>query len=143
MKILILIFILGGFRAHAQTGFFLAIDSKGPCAKQIVSLNGSKKFCITAEAIIKDSEFKVEGQIRDDLTHKNQYFYIRFTKTGFETLTLVCKGLSEKELLFVVDGKVVGIYESKNLKPMQHMPISGPNNSREFKWVYETLTKSH
>jgi hypothetical protein len=143
MKGFLFIFVFVGYYSSAQTGFFLALDKTVPCTKSLVSLDEQQKYCITDEPIIKSSEFKVEGKIQDDLTQKNQYFNIRFTKSGFETLKLICEHLPEKQLLLVVNGKVAGTYQSKNLRPMSVMPISGTANSQEIKWLYENLSHSH
>lgn len=126
--------------AFGQTGFFLVVDNKDQCFQTIVSVDEKEKFCITEEAVIKDSEFKVDGEIQfADLAQKNQYFNIRFTDKGLETLRLICSYLPEKKLILVVKGKAAGSYDNKKLRPMLLMPISGKANSKELKWVFENL----
>jgi hypothetical protein len=140
----VILMVLAGYKQlSAQTGFFLIVDNKNSCSKPLYSLDGRQRYCVTDEAIIKDSEFKVEGNIQDDLTQRNQYFTIRFTKNGLETLKLICENFPEQKLLFVVNGKVAGTYDNKKLIPMALMPISGLANSKEIKWVYDNLTKPH
>ncbi len=142
MKIFLIsvFFIIANKFAVGQTGFFLVVETKEQCFQTVVSLDGKNRFCITEEAIIKDSEFKVDGEILfTDLTQKTQYFNIRFTDKGLETLKLICQYLSEKKLILVVKGKVAGLYDNKKLKPLQLMPILGKTNSKELKWVFENL----
>lgn len=145
MKVFMISFLLAAFvqvNEGGPTGFFLALDNTTNC-KPIPTLDGQNEFCITDEAIIKESEFKVDGVLQDDLLKKTQYFNLRFSQSGFETLKLICEKLPEKKLLFVVNGKVVGAYDNKKFKPSQIIPISGISNSKEIKWVYEALKKPH
>lgn len=144
MKISVVLFVFSFvvFSAAAQTGFYLIVDDKQPCEKSLFAVDKyiSTKYCVTDEPIIKESEFKVDSKILEDLTKQHQYFNIRFTKSGFETLKLICEHLPENQLVFVVKGKVAGTYASKNLKPAMVIPISGKANSAEIKWVYENLS---
>jgi hypothetical protein len=143
MKILVtlILFSFAGFFVDAQTGFYLVLDNKAPCKKALYAVDKyiNTKFCVTDEAIIKESEFKLDSKILEDLNKQNQYFNIRFTKSGYETLKLICERLPEKQLVFVVKGKVAGTYPSKSLKPAMVIPITGKANSAEIKWVYENL----
>ncbi len=123
----------------AQTGFFLAIENKDQCPHLVKAVDFLQEYCITEEPIIKSSEFKVEGSLEYDLSRTTQYFIIHFTKSGFETLKLICSYMPEKQLVLVVDGKAAGVYDKKKLKPTQIMPINGKADSKEIKWVYETL----
>jgi hypothetical protein len=132
--------VLANKFAFGQTGFFLVVETKDQCFQTVVSLDEKNKFCITEEAVIKDSEFKVDGGILfTDLTQTDQNFNIRFSDNGLESLKLICQHLPEKRLILVVKGKVAGIYENKKLKPIQKMPITGKTNSKELKWVFENL----
>lgn len=142
IPVTLIFFSLASFVADAQTGFYLVLDSKSPCEKSLYAVDkyNSTKFCVTNEPVINESEFKVDSNILDDLGKQNQYFNIRFTKSGFETLKLICEHLPEKQLVFVVKGKVAGTYPSKSLKPAMVIPITGKANSAEIKWVYENLS---
>src|SRR5205814_333803 len=130
-----------GFYLKAQTGFFLVIEAKDFCEHPILSFDEKRKYCITDEAIIGKSEFKVDSELQFDLTQKNQFFNLRFTKQGFETLKMICQHMPEKTLVFIVNGKAAGTYNSKGLKPTLIMPINGIANSDEIKWVFENLKK--
>ncbi len=60
MKILfavITLFFSSDFYASAQTGFYLVVDSKELCANSVISLDAKQEYCLTKEAIIKDTEF--------------------------------------------------------------------------------------
>jgi len=135
------VILLSTLCAFAQTGFFF-VDNKGHCSIAVKSVNNQDEYCITEEPIIKGSEFKTEGNLQYDLTQQNQFFNIRFTKNGFETLKLICEHMPEKGLVLVVNGKVAGTYDGKNLKPTLVMPVSGKANSKEITWVFENL-KNH
>ncbi len=129
------------FCASAQTGFFLIAETKGNCSHLVKSVDyqNQNEYCITDEPIIKSAEFSVVGQLQYDLLKTTQFFNIRFTKSGYETLKLICDHMPEKQLLFVVTNKAAGIFDSKKLKPSQLMPISGVADSKEIKWVFENV----
>lgn len=142
MRILIMALYLfpSGFCALAQTGFYLIVDNNENCSHLVKTLDYKEKYCITVDPIISGGEFHVEGSLQYDQSHENQFFSLRLTKGGVETLTLVCTNLPEKQLVLVVNGKAAGIYYNKNFKPTQLMPISGKANSKEINWVYDNLT---
>src|SRR5258706_2710293 len=128
------------FYAAAQTGFFLIIE-KGFCEHPAMSLDNTEKYCIPEEPIIKASEFKPEGDLQNDAITQIQFFNLRFTKSGFETLKVICEQMPEKKLVFVVNGKAVGTYDSKNFKPGQVIQISDKAKSKMISWVFENLKK--
>lgn len=136
----ILLWIAGSIPGICQTGFFIALDKKDFCVQKVIALDGKSEFCVTNEPIISAKDFKVEGGIKyTDLTQQTEYFNLRFTDKGFESLQLICEHFPEKQLLLIVKGKVVGDYESKKLKLVQVMPISGKAHSKELRWVYDNL----
>jgi hypothetical protein len=124
--------------AFGQTGFFLLVD-KGSCERSAVALDNKQKYCITEEPIIKQSEFKIEGELQNYSQTQTEFFNLRFTKSGFETLKLICDRMPEKKLVFVVKGRAVGTYDGKNLRPRQVIQISGKSDSKEIRWVLENL----
>src|SRR5258708_6315369 len=130
------------FYAAAKTGFFLIIE-KGFCAHPAMSLDDKQKYCIPEEPIIKESEFKTEGNLENDPISQSQFFNLRFTKSGFETLKVICELMPEKRLVFVVNGKAVGTYDSKNLKPGQVIQISDKAKSKMISWIFENLKKNN
>jgi hypothetical protein len=132
-------FQISVFYATAQTGFFLIIENKEHCAHPVTSIDFQEEYCITEIAIIKESEFKAEGELQSDLVLNSRFFYIRFTKSGFETLKMICEHLPEKHLVLVVNGKAIGTYDGKKLKPTERMPIIGKADSKEINWVFENL----
>ncbi len=142
MKILFTIFchlLISNFSVFAQTGFFLVVDNKEHCIHLLKSVDYQQEFCVPEEPIIKSSEFNVEGKLEYDVLKENQFFNLRFSQTGFETLKLICQRLPLKQLVLVVNGKVAGTFDSKKMKPIQLMAINGKADSKEIKWVYETL----
>lgn len=142
MKILFTAFYLTlvpQIRSLAQTGFFLVVENKDQCPHLVKAVDFLQEYCIPEEPIIKPSEFKVEGNLEYDLSQTTQYFIIHFTKSGFETLKLICDHMPEKQLVLVVGGKAAGVYDKKKLTPAQIMPINGKADSKEIKWVFETL----
>src|SRR5258706_4779024 len=130
------------FYAAAQTGLFLIVE-KGFCEHPTMSLDGTQKYCIPEEPIIKELEFKTEGNLENDASTHSQFFNLRFSKSGFETLKVICERMPEKKLVFVVSGKAVGTYDSKNLKPAQVIQISGKPDSKEISWIFENLKKKN
>jgi hypothetical protein len=131
------------FCATAQTGFFLAMEDIVKCEHLATSLDFKQKYCITEEPIISETEFKVEGGLQNDLITQNQFFNLRFSKTGFEKLKTICERLPQDKLVFVVKGKAIGTYESKNLKPAQLIQISAKADSNDLSWVLENLKKTN
>ncbi len=123
----------------AQTGFFLKLDNKANCSLLVTSVDSKNEFCVPPESVINESEFKVEGGLQFNLTHSDVYFNIRFTKTGFETLKMICDFMPEKDLLLVVNGKAVNL--TNKSQPRQLIRISGPADSKEIQWIFENLTK--
>lgn len=130
------------FYGSAQTGFFLIIE-KGFCEHPAMSLDNTQKYCIPEEPIIKGSEFKPEGNLLSDVSTQSQFFNLRFTNSGFETLKVICEQMPEKKLVLVVNGKAVGTYDNKNLKPRQVIQISGKADSKEISWIFENLKKDN
>jgi len=142
MKLIILFaafFIFTSGFSSAQTGFFLIVTSKENCPHLVKSVDYKQTYCIPNDPIIGGKEFRVEGNLQYDLTHENQFFGLRLTKEGLETLRLICANLPEKQLVLVVNGKAAGLYNNKNFKPAELMSISGKANSPEFHWVYDNL----
>jgi hypothetical protein len=127
------------FSSMAQTGFFLIVPNKENCSHLIKTVDFRQEYCITADPIISGKEFQVEGNLQYDLLHENQFFSLRLTTGGLETLRLICTNLPEKQLVLVVNGKAAGLYNNKNFKPAQLMSISGKADSKEFNWVYDNL----
>jgi hypothetical protein len=141
MKVILAVFLWATpeLCAFAQSGFFLVVASKSPCAHLVQTVDFQQEYCITEDPIIKPTDFTVVGDLQYDLVHENQFFNLRFTKSGLETLTLICKNLPDKQLVLVVNGKAAGIYRNKSIQPVQLMPISGKANSKEIRWVYDNL----
>jgi hypothetical protein len=123
----------------AQTGFFLKMDNKASCSLIVTSVDSKNEFCITPEPVINESEFKVEDSLQFNPSHSDIYFNIRFTKTGFETLKMICDFMPEKDLLLVVKGKTITL--TNKSQPRQVIRISGPSDSKEIRWVFENLKK--
>src|SRR5258706_14260190 len=114
---------ISNFCALAQTGFFLIVTTKENCSHLIKTVDNGQEYCITGDPIIGGGEFQVEGNLQDDLLHENQFFSLRLTTGGLETLRLICTNFPEKQLVLVVNGKSAGIYNNKNFKPAQLMSI--------------------
>jgi hypothetical protein len=145
MKTLFTVFyfvFISSLCALSQTGFFLVVGNNDHCSRLVKSFDYLQQYCITEEPIIKEMEFKAEGSLQYGLTQQEQFFNIRFTKNGFETLKLICKHLPDKKLVLVVNGKGIGTYDNRNLKPTVLMQISGKANSKEINWVFENLKKN-
>lgn|GEM_PF-5580115 len=132
-------FLASDFCSMAQTGFFLIVPNKKNCSRLIKTVDLTQEYCITADPIISGEEFQVEGNLQYDFLHENQFFSLRLTAGGLETLKLICNNLPEKQLVLVVKGKAAGLYNNKNFKPAQLISISGKANSKEFNWVYDNL----
>jgi hypothetical protein len=128
-----------GFSAVAQTGFFLIVPNKENCPHLVKTVDNNQEYCIPNDPIINGEEFHAEGNLQYDPARNNQFFGLRLTKAGLETLRLICANFPEKQLVLVVNGKAAGLYDNKNFKPAPLMSISGKANSKEFNWVYEKL----
>lgn len=123
--------------ASAQTGFFLKLNSKTSDSYLVSTFDSKNEFLVPLEPIINELQFKVADSLQYDPIHNDQYFNIRFTKLGFETLKMVCDIVPEKELVLVVNGKAITL--TNKSKPRQLMRISGPANSEEVRWIFENL----
>jgi hypothetical protein len=137
MKIPLFICWLGLASASAQTGFFLKLDAKTSDSHLVTTVDAKTEFLVPLEPIIPASEFNLYDSLQRDPIYNDEYFNIRFTKIGFETLKMICESLPDKELLLVVNGKAVTL--TNKSKPRQTMRISGPVNSKEIRWIFENL----
>jgi hypothetical protein len=125
------------YSASAQTGFFLKLDSKTSDSHLVSTVDSKNEFLVPLEPIINGFEFKVADSLQYDPIHNDQYFNIRFTKIGFETLKMICELVPAKELVLVVNGKAITL--TNKSKPGQLMRISGPANSEEILWIFKNL----
>src|SRR6267154_6756995 len=86
-----------GFCSIAQTGFFLIVTNKENCPHLVKTVDNQQQYCIPVDPIISGEEFRVEGNLQYDLSRNNQFFGLRLSKLGLETLRLICANLPEKQ----------------------------------------------
>jgi hypothetical protein len=142
LSVLTIFYFSIAFGSNAQTGFYLVMENGGTyCAREVEDFDGKKKYCVPENPIVNRADFEVVGYLQYSPDLKEQFFYIRFNQSGYETLRMIHAGMPKSKLALVVKGKALGIYDGKTFDPTKTMYISGKSNSKEINWMFDNIKK--
>jgi hypothetical protein len=127
--------------SQQPTGFYFAIEDRRNCPYVIYAFDEKRKYCVTKEPIIKDTEFESVSEIEYDLARQSKFVNLQLTKKGFALIKKLASQLPNKKLLLVVNDRVVGTFDGMDQLVSRTVPISGPVDSKEIDWVYDKLKK--